>query len=49
MAGVETSNGKRMVALTRFFIWLDENLKSGNLNRGECGSKLYGSVATGKL
>jgi len=41
MAGVRQAMVKDGVALTRFFIWLEENLKSGNLNEVSVDQKLY--------
>jgi len=41
MAGVRKAMVKDGVALTRFFIWLDENLKSGKLNEVNVDQKLY--------
>ena len=41
MAGVRQAMVKDGVALTRFFIWLEENLKSGNLNEVNVDQKLY--------
>ncbi len=41
MAGVRQAMVKDGVALTRFFIWLEENLKSGKLNEVNVDQKLY--------
>lgn len=41
MAGVRQAMLKDGVALTRFFIWLEENLKSGKLNEVNVDQKLY--------
>ena len=41
MAGVRKAMVKDGVALTRFFIWLEENLKQGNLNEVNVDQKLY--------
>ncbi len=41
MAGVRQAMVKDGVALTRFFIWLEENLKSGNLNEVSADQTLY--------
>ena len=41
MAGVRQAMVKDGVALTRFFIWLEENLKSGKLNELNVDQKLY--------
>jgi len=40
MAGVRLAMQKDGVALTRFFIWLEENLKSGNLSEISVSDKL---------
>lgn len=40
MAGVRLAMAKDGVALTRFFIWLEENLKTGNLSEISIAEKL---------
>jgi len=40
MAGVRKAMAKDGVALTRFFVWLEENLKTGNLSEISISTKL---------